>query len=285
MAVTGNTQLGATKQDLIAALVQKELKFQAKLVGTVTDVSPFAVKGAKSVSFPNAGSFTVENRATATAGLIQDLTFTAEQLLLDQRLYVGWLVDSVDEYQSNVDVQAEYVKRAALSHSRKIDELILSTVDAASGYNQTGGIDQTKILNARKWLLKNQANISDCTMVVNADAEAILLAIPEFVRADAYGSSNIPSGVIGRIYGLNVMVHTLPSLAKSFIYDKAAVALAFQKAPQYAEQMAVEYGTQAMKAAIDQLVGLKALQIANGLDGAGAPLVAPASPLIAEIAN
>ena len=47
MAVTGNTQLGATKQELIAALVQKELKFQAKLVGTVTDVSPFAVKGSK----------------------------------------------------------------------------------------------------------------------------------------------------------------------------------------------------------------------------------------------
>jgi nucleoid DNA-binding protein len=101
MAVTGNTQLVATKQDLIAALVQKELKFQAKLVGTVTDVSAFAVKGAKSVSFPNSGSFTVENRATAVAGSIQDLTFTAEQLLLDQRLYVGWLVDSNDEYQSN----------------------------------------------------------------------------------------------------------------------------------------------------------------------------------------
>lgn len=285
MAVTGNTQLGATKQELIAALVQKELKFQAKLVGTVTDVSPFAVKGSKSVSFPNTGSFTVENRATATAGTLQDLTFTAEKLDLDQRLYVGWLVDSFDEYQSNVNVQAEYVKRAATAHARKIDELILAILDAASGYNQTGGFDLTKILNARKWLQKNQAIVGDCTIVASAEGEAKILAIPEFVRADAYGSSNIPSGVIGKIYGMNVMVHTNPSLVKSFIYDKAAVALAFQKAPMYAEQKAVEYGTEAMKAAIDQLVGIKALQIANGLDSAGAALVAPASPLIAEIAD
>ena len=97
MAVTGNTQLAPTKQDLIAALVQRELKFQAKLLPTVTDVSVFAVKGSKSISFPKAGSFTVENRASAASGTLQDLTFTTDQLLTDYRAYVAWSVDSVDE--------------------------------------------------------------------------------------------------------------------------------------------------------------------------------------------
>jgi hypothetical protein len=283
MAVTGNTQLGATKQDLIAALVQKELKFGAKLLSTVTDVSAFAVKGAKSVSFPTAGSFTVEERATATAGTIQDLTFAAEKLDLDKRLYVGWTVDSVDEYQANVDVQAEYVKRASAAHARKIDELILTAIDAVSGYDQAAGISQTKILNARKWLLKNQADVSQCSIVVNPDDEALLLAIPEFIRADAYGSSNIPAGVIGRIYGMNVLVHTLPTLAKSFIYEKAALGFAFQKAPQYDEQKDIRYGTGAMLAAVDQLVGLKGLQLGNGLDNSGVALVSTLSPLVAQI--
>jgi Phage capsid protein len=283
MAVTGNTQLGATKQDLIAALVQKELKYQAKLIGTVSDVSAFAVKGAKSISFPTAGSFTVENRATATAGTIQDLTFAKEQLDLNYRAYIGWLVDSVDEYQSNVDVQAEYVKRAATAHARNLDEQILSVLDASSGYQQAAGIDQTKILNARKWLLKNQAVLSDCTMVVNPDDEALLLAIPEFVRADAYGSANIPTGVIGRIYGLNVMVHTKPTLAKSFVFEKSAIGFGLQKAPQYDEQKDIRYGTGSMLAAIDQLYGFKALQLGNGLDSAGVALASGLSPLIAEI--
>lgn len=283
MAVTGNTQLAPTKQDLIAALVQRELKFQAKLLPTVTDVSVFAQKGMKSISFPKADSLTVENRTTATAGTIQNLTFAVDTLNVDYRAYVSWLVDSVDEYQSNVDVQAAYAKMASSAHARNIDEQILTQLDTYSGYQQAAGIDQTKILNARKWLLKNQANIADCAIVVNPDDEAALLAIPEFVRADAYGSSNIPAGVIGKIYGMNVLLHTKPNLAKSFIYSKEAVAFGLQKAPQYDEQKDIRYGTGSMLAAVDQLYGFKAMRLTEGLDSAGVALAAGKSPFIAEI--
>lgn len=283
MSVTGNTQLGATKQDLIAALVQKELKFQAKLMGTVSDVSTFAVKGSKSISFPLATSFTVENRSSATAGTIQDLTFAKETLNFDYRAYIGWTIDSVDEYQANVDVQAEYVKRASTAHARNLDSQILAILDASSGYQQAAGIDKTKILNARKWLLKNQANIADCTIVVNPDDEALLLAIPEFVTAYAYGAAIIPNGVVGKLFGMNVIVHQSPTLAKSFIFDKAAVAFGLQKAPQYDEQKDIRYGSGSMLAVIDQLFGFKALQLGNGLDSAGVALVSTVSPLIAEI--
>jgi len=283
MAITGNAQLGATKQDLIAALVQRELKFQAKLLPTVTDVSVFAVKGSKSISFPKAGSFTVENRATTASGSLQDLTFTTDTLNTDYRAFVAWSVDSVDEYQANVEVQAHYVKMAASAHARNIDDLILAQLDTFSGYQQAVGIDQTKILNARKWLLKNQANISDCKIVINPDDEAILLAIPEFVRADAYGQSNIGSGVIGRIYGMDVLVHTKPNLLKSFIYSKEAIAFGLQKAPQYDEQKNILIGTGAMIAAVDQLYGFKSLRLTEGLDFAGVALAAGKSPFIAEV--
>ena len=283
MAVTGSTQLVATKQDLIAAMVQRELKFQAKLLPTITDVSVFAVKGSKSISFPKAGSFTVENRATATAGSLQDLTFTTDTLNTDYRAFVAWSVDSVDEYQANVNVQAEYVKMASTAHARNIDELILTQLDTFSGYQQAAGVDQSKILNARKWLLKNQANVSDCVIVVNPDDEALLLAIPEFIRADAYGASNIPSGVIGKIYGMNVLVHSKPTLAKSFIYSKEAVAFGLQKAPQYDEQKNILIGTGAMIAAVDQLYGFKSMRLTEGLDFAGVALASGKSPFIAEI--
>ena len=74
MAVTGNTELLATKQDIIAAAVQRELKERSFLSNFVLDVSGFAGKGMKSISFPKLTSFTVEERASATAGTIQDLT-------------------------------------------------------------------------------------------------------------------------------------------------------------------------------------------------------------------
>jgi hypothetical protein len=211
--ITGNTQVGATKQDVVAAMVQRELKVQAKLLSTVTDVSGFAVKGVKQISFPKTGSMTVENRASGVSGNAQTLTYANDTLLLDQRAYISWIIDSMDEYQSNVNLQAEFIKRAGTAHARNMDSLILTQLDTYSGYQQAAGIDKTKVLNARKWLLKNQANLADCTLVVNPDDEALLLDIAEFVRADAYGSSNIGSGVIGKIYGVNVMVHADPTLA------------------------------------------------------------------------
>jgi hypothetical protein len=201
----------------------------------------------------------------------------------DQRAYVSWIIDSVDEYQANVDLQTAYVKRAGTAHARNVDDLILTTLDTFSGYQQAAGIDKTKILNARKWLLKNQAMLADLTLVVTPDDEALLLDIAEFVRADAYGSSNIPSGVIGKIYGVNVKVHTKAGLAKSFMYSKEGIAIGFQKAPAYGEQAKNEYGVGAVLAAVDQLFGIKALRLTEGLDFAGAPLAAGKSPFIAEI--
>jgi hypothetical protein len=281
--ITGNTQVGATKQDIIGAMVQRELKEQAKLIGTVVDVSSFAVKGAKSASFPKAGSLTVENRATGAPGNAQALTFAVDKLDFDQRAYISWVIDSVDEYQANVDLQTEYVKRAGSAHARNLDDLILALCDTSSGYQQAAGIDKTKILNARKWLLKNQAQLSDIVLVVTPDDEALLLDIAEFVRADAYGSSNIGSGVIGKIYGVQVLVHTNAALAKSYMYSKEGIAFGLQKAPNYDEQKAIQYGTGAMLAAVDQLFGFKALRLGEGLTSAGAPLASNKSPFIAEI--
>lgn len=282
MAVTGNTQLSATKNDVIAAMVQRELKFSAKLLNTVTDVSMFAAKGMKSVSFPTAGSFTVENRATATQGTIQDLTFAKEQLDLDYRAYVAWLVDSVDEYQASVDVQSEYVKRASTAHARNIDEIILTKLDAVKGHVETAGIDRAKILNCRQFIIQNFGDLSSLVMVVKPSDENLLLNIADFVRADAYGSSNIPSGVIGRLFGANVMIHA--GATKSFMYTKEALAWAFQKAPQYDEQKDIRYGTGSMLAAVDQLYGSKALQLGKGkeLDNTTA-IGAGESPFVAVI--
>jgi len=281
--ITGNTQLAATKQDVISALVARELKQKAILVPTLTDVSAFAVAGMKSISFPKTGSLTVENRASGASGNAQTLSFTNDTLSLDTNAYISWIVDNVDQYQANVNVQAEFVKRAASAHARNLDDTILTQLDTYSGYQQAAGIDKSKILNARKWLLKNQAQVSDMVLVVNPDDEALLLDIAEFVRADAYGSSNIGSGVLGKIYGIPVMVHTKATLAKSFLYSKEAIAFGLQLAPKYDEQKAIQYGTGSMLAAIDQHYGFKALRLTEGLDSAGAALAAGKSPFIAEI--
>lgn len=266
--ITGNTQLSSTKQDLVAALVQKELAFQALFLPTVTDLSMFAVKGSKSVSFPKMGSFSVENRASGATGNAQALTATTDQLNLNINAYVSWLIDATDEYQSNIDVIKEYIKRAASAHARYLDSQIITTLEGAA-FNtpaSTAGsqnLTDAVILNMRQQLFAKNADRMNCTMAVSVDQEAVLLGIDKFVRYDALGVSKIPDGAIGKIYGMPVFVSNGLETGQCLMWDKAALGVAFQKGANYAEQQKIEYGTNSKLCAVDQLFGVKALQVAQ----------------------
>lgn len=273
--ITGNTELVATKNDLITSLVQKELKFRAKLLASVTDLSSYAGKGMKSISFPKLSSFTVENRASAVPGTIQALSATTDKLDLNLNAYVSWLIDSSDEIQSSMDVQIENALRAASAHGRYVDEQIIAVLEAGAGLDVgTAPLTADLILDAREQLLKSFADPAACVMLIGPDQEKAMLKIAEFVRADYYGSSNIPSGQIGTVYGMPVMVHQGVGAGKGYWYSKDAVGIAFQKAPSMAEQSEIAYGTNAKRVAIDQLFGVKALQTGElGAASGKSPLI------------
>jgi hypothetical protein len=264
MSVTGNTQLGPTKQELIAAAVQRELKYAAVLSSYVSDVSQFAVKGAKSISFPKLASFTVQNRASATAGNIQTLVSATDKLDLDVNAYVSWLIDASDEIQSSISAKIEFSIRAAASHGRYVDEKILEEIKASFGFVATETALRDKILEVRAWIKRNEGILEQSVYAVSPEMEAELLQVAEFSQAQVYGQAVIPQGVIGRIYGMPVLVHSGLLADESFIWTRDAVALGFQAAPNYAAQPAIEYGTNSVREAMDQLFGVKALQIDQG---------------------
>lgn len=276
--ITGNTQLSTTKNDLIISLVQKELKFRSKLFNTVTDFSAYCGKGMKSVAIPKLTSFTVTNRASAAAGDASVLTATKDTIDLNFNAYCAWLVDSSDEIQSSIDVQLENALRAASAHGRYVDTQIIATLEASAGLDVgIAPITSSFILDAREYLLGNDADMSHVYMMVGADQEKQMLLISDFVRADTYGNSNIPNGVIGSVWGMPVIVHTGVAAGKAYFWEKSGVGIAFQKQPSMSEQMANEYGTGAKRVALDQLFGIEALQ--QGEKGT----VAPASPLIVKM--
>lgn len=280
MGVTGHTELGPTKQDLIAAAVQRELKFSAILSAYVTDVSQFAVKGAKSISFPKLTSFTVQNRTSATAGTIQHLTSSVDKLDLNINAYVSWLIDSSDEIQSSLSAKIEFAIRAAAAHGRYVDEQIVATVKTGAGFTATATSLRDKILEARAWLKRNEAILEQTVVAISPEMESELLKVAEFSQAQVYGQTVIPQGVIGRIYGMPVVVHSGFNNDEIFMWAKDGVALGFQSQPNYASQPAIEYGTTAVREAMDQLFGVKALQIDQGTN-----VAAGKSGLIAKVAG
>lgn len=276
--ITGNTQLTATKQDLIISLVQKELKFQSKLMPYVTDLSMFAVKGAKSISFPKFSSFTVVNRSSGVQGDASQLTSTVDKMDLDFRAYIAYIIDSTDEIQSSVAVQTEFALRAAAAHARYVDtQLIAAAVTAAGLDVGAAPITRDFVLNMREFIATNDGNLDQTVLVLPPDQEKEMLKITEFTQAQVYGGAVIPNGKIGSVYGIPVIIHNGMSAGSALMFDKDGLSLGFQQAPAMSEQGANEFGSAAKRVAIDQLFGVKALQL--GEKGLGATL----SPLIAKM--
>lgn len=262
--ITGSTQLSPTFQTVIATAAQKELLANSQLAPTVTDVSQFAVKGNDKIRFPKLGAFTVENRASATAGEIQTLASSNDELTLDIKAYVSWLIDANDEMQSRLDVKMEYAMRAASAHGRYIDSRIRAAVIGAEGFVASSVGLYNRIVDARAFLVRNQANLNDVFLVASPEMEAELLKVENFSKADVFGQAVIPSGVIGRVLGMPILISNTFAADEIYVWDKSAVALGFQKAPNYASQPEIAYGTTAVREAMDLLAGVKALQINQG---------------------
>ena len=268
-----------TKNDLIIERVQRELQFRAKLAGTVSDLSMFAVKGAKSIAVPKLTSFTVANRTFGAQGSDSVLTDSTDVINLDQNAFLRWIEDKSDEIQSTIEFRLEAAKRAAAAHGRNVDNYIISTLNTVASLNINTGtpadITQDDILTMRKHILDAEGMLEDCVLVIGTESEKAMLLINDFVRADAYGSSNIPGGVIGSVYGVPVMIHTGVAGKQAYMYSKEGVGLAFQKQAAMSEESANDYGASSVAVAMDMLFGAGGLQLGEkGAGGTESPLVA-----------
>jgi hypothetical protein len=262
-AIHGNTQIGPSKQDVIAALVQKELKFAAKLSPYFTDLSSLAIKGSKSVTIPKLSSFTATNRASATAGDATVLSASGDKLDLDINAYVAWIIDESDAVQSTIDWELMTVQRAASAHGRKFDAELIAEIyaSAAEVAGAAGNISRDKVLEMRQYIRKNHGDLMKSVICVAPDQETALLKIDEFTRAEVYGQTVIQSGVFGMLYGVPVLVHDGLSDGQFFMAEQSGLCYALQLGPNYSEQGANEFGALSKRRAMDQLFGVKGLQI------------------------
>lgn len=282
MAVTGNTQLAPTKMDLILATALRELKFSSKLMPYVSDVSAFAEKGVKSIKFPKfTTSFTVEKRLTTASATVQDLTTAIDTLDLNQNAIVAWEIDAMDALQSRIDVELEYVKRAASAHGRQVDlDLFTEAATVSSLVIPSAAITRDDILAMQSQLLKvlDPEQFNQAALFVSIAQREALLKISEFTQAQIYGSAVIPSGVVGSVYGIPVVLHRGLTGTAAFMWHKEGLAWGAQASPNYAEQADILKGTNTKIKAVDQLYGQKGLHL--GLEGAAAGK----SPLVCSIA-
>jgi hypothetical protein len=271
--IMGDTELGATKEELIAAKVQKELAFMSVLTKFFTDVSVYCVPGAKSIDFPKLTSFTVVNRAEGTAGEAKKLVATLDTLMLDQNAYVSWIVDKVTALQAKIAAQLVSASRAAAAQSRYVDLQIISRIRSVCGTFLNVGADANvtydNTVDMVTAIEEAHQVASDCVWLASPTQKGALMKLDEFKRADVYGVGNIPRGVIGFIHGAPVVVHSGLASKELFLCHKDAIAYGFQAAAEYGEESAIEYGVGAKRAAVDQLFGTVGQQLGELSAAAG----------------
>ncbi len=268
-AVFGNTETVALKQDLIAAMVQRELIAGSIVAPRCMDVSQFAEPGAKTIEFPKAGHLTVLNRTEGSQGDAAVITYSTDVMNLSFNAYVAWIVDYKSKVQSKIDVQLDLAARAARAHAAYLDTQLISGIEAAGDATATTGVLTYDImLEMMQTFITRKGNKAQSSWLVGPSTWALLMDMDEFKRAEVYGSALIPSGVVGTALGAPVVVHPDIGASTYYLFDKDAMAYGLQAGPSYSEQGANEFGSQAKRAVLDQIFGVKALFINQ--EGAGA---------------
>lgn len=257
----GNADLAALKNALIISLVQRELIDKAVVMPSIRDASMFAVKGAKSIDVPRGGSFAVEDRATTVAATKANVTYATDPIVLDQMSTVSWVVDPQDEIEASIAVQEDLATRAAAAHAKNFDTLVIAGLEADSSTTTTAGaISKAIVLEMRETLLTANAEMSQLTLLIGPDSETTLLGIAEFVEADKYGTAVIPTGVLGRLYGVSVRLSTQIGATTFYMYDRDGYGFAFQKSLNMASQPDIQFGTTAELKVMDAKWGHDQLQ-------------------------
>jgi hypothetical protein len=267
--IHGNTQVGATKEAMIAAVVQRELIEGSVVAPRCYDVSQYCEPGAKSIEFPKGNSFTVLNRTEGAAGDASVITYATDLLALDVNAYVAWIVDYKSKVQAKIPVQLDLAARAARSHAKYLDDQIILELEAAGDATATAGTISYAILTEMMQTFMNRVgDKGNGSWLVGTSAWGTLVGLDEFKRADIYGSSVIPSGVVGTIFGVPVVVSNKVAANTYYLFDKMAIAYGFQAGASYSEQGANEFGSMAVRAVLDQIFGVAAMFVNQA--GAGA---------------
>lgn len=264
----GFTEVEATRQELIASIVQETLKQKSLLLPTITDYSSFATPGNKSISIPRRDQLAAEDKVENTDLTAQLMTFSVDKIDLNLHKAIYVELERSAELQSMPNVQAEVIKEMAAELALQIDKDIYAQLQLPDAGHRiqfantpTNTVGLTDILNGRRLL--NLANVSDMPgerfLLVNPVQEAALLTIENFIHAEKY-MSNAPimTAEIGKVYNFTVLMSNVAADDEVVMYHKSAIGIGMQLQPTFDTDKNLK--NIADEFLLNQLYGVKAMQ-------------------------
>lgn len=137
---------------------------------------------------------------------VQDATETGVQVKLDKHIDVSFAVTSRQMTLDIADFSRELLIPAMQAIQDQIDSYILAQAAAVSNTVAKTDNVQADIVDARAFLTKGKAPLTDRFLVASSDYEADMLKTDLFVSAEKVGDegSALREASIGRKFGMNV---------------------------------------------------------------------------------
>jgi hypothetical protein len=224
------------------------------LANKVMMVKPEGLAFGGVVNIPNLGNETALDKTAGSAVTYASATDTSVNININKHKYVAKLIEDIVKVQSKYDLFANFKDKIAKALANVVESDILAltascaySVGTASSVAASGVITTAGIVTAIRYL--DDANVpqEDRYMVVDAYGREDLLNISDYIRYDAGGKTPAPinSGVIGELYGLQVLfsnnVANASSVAYGMVFHKDAFAVALQKDIGLHDEYSVDY--------------------------------------------
>lgn len=269
--------IAPSKQDIVLAMIQKELAGKSVFFPLVQDMTRFAKKGMKTVTFLKRSTVTAADKDCHNANPAQTFALTADTMDLDKKPYVSFTISDCDELESVVNLEAEAAKAASTAIQRHVDDCIINALVAGAGFTSAQTeLNRDAVLEMLKYV---ECNFGEDMVIVASCAQKYdaLLKEASFTEADVFGSPVIRDGVMGSLYGTPILFSKRLPVDQAFVMDKSAIALAFQRGVKFRKESCNELGADAWNYTWDAKYGVKILQ--EGELGAAAGT----SPWIAKL--
>ncbi len=186
------------------------------------------------------GEFVAKRKGVNDDVTVQSATADRVQVPLNQHVHTSFLIRDSEQSRSMKDLIDEYVKPAAASLARHIDQILLgqvyqylgNTVGDLGDINSTVGDDHNAkklILEVRNVQNKNKAPVSGRNFILTPDTETSILDLDLFVTADKVGDegSALREASLGRKLGYNFfMAQNTPSVTDTGVVDADDIAAA-----------------------------------------------------------
>jgi len=181
---------------------------------------PMVGKKGDVVHIPEISRLAVNDKVYNTPVTLQSRTESEYTITIDKYKETSFMIEDIVGIQASYNLRSEYTREAGYALAQDIDNFVLGlradihsvpsqNIYASSDGTETGtpqGLDRASILAAKQLMDEAKVPMSGRVLYVSPAQAIDLLTIEQFINVDYVNNKPTMTGMVGSLYGINVVV-------------------------------------------------------------------------------